>query len=1037
MRALFLGLGGKWTRGASRCTPGLLGLVTALVLLWTGSRLESHGANQRQGATDGALPSAKHSSPLWGVNVNLEQYSEESLARVLESVAAAGLQRVRQEFPWSQIEPASGQFRWERWDRIVSAVEAHNLEIVAVLNTTPLWACAGQGPHTPPSREADFGVFARAVAARYGERIDHYQIWDEPNLSSHWGDRYVDATGYARLLRTGASQIRAVDPGALILTAGLAPTWEQGPLNLDEAAFLQGLYEAGAEDVFDVVTAKPYGFWSGAEDRRVSSHVLNFSRLIRLREVMEAQGDGDKPIWAVEWGWNALPSDWQGDPSLWGTDLEDKQIQRLRGAVERARLEWPWLGAMLWAECQPAVPPDDPRWGFALLGREGHPRPFYYALQEMATAPPVAYPGRYPADHSTGHYAGDWRLVSGRADIGRSDGSPPSGADSLTIPFYGTGLELVTRRGNYWAWLEVTVDGAPTSALPRDEEGRSYAILYDPLGHEATIPLARGLVDGPHQARIVPHGGWGQWAIRGWVVSREEPHWARQVGRALRAAGLALLGWAAWRAKGIVSDAIPVRWVMCHSQQLALPFAALSVTWFSFPWGDDVTLVSLAVFACWAAWQPLWALGTLLFALPFYMSSDPLPDLPVASLDLLALGTAVGVSGRWLVRVLVSRSRTAGGVSYPKLQASGRVLVALVGLSLASTLTAVERAPAGAALWRAIALPALCYLLVWTLRRGRGEVWQLIDVWVVSSTAAAVIGLCQFVLGQTVQAEGVQRLAGPYSSPNHLALFLERIVPLLVAVTMNTPRLRRGQRSRHHWRNWGYGLALLPTLAALYLTYSRAAWLLALPASLLFLGLVSGGRWRRWAWMGVPLVTGIAILWARTGRPASLFDLGRGTGALRLQVWRATVEMITAHPLLGIGPGNFQFAYPRTMRPSAWIEPLLYHSHNVFLDFAAFLGLGGLVLFIALLTVFFRTSWRLLRTLPPSEERALVAGLMAGAVGALAHGLVDNGYFLPDLACLWALSLGLADRLATSLKAAHPPNCERSAVSIQVSESSG
>jgi len=314
-------------------------------------------------------------------------------------------------------------------------------------------------------------------------------------------------------------------------------------------------------------------------------------------------------------------------------------------------------------------------------------------------------------------------------------------------------------------------------------------------------------------------------------------------------------------------------------------------------------------------------------------------------------------------------------------------------------------------------------------------VWRLIDIWVVSSAVAAGMGLYQFALGETVQAEGVQRIAGPYSSPNHLALFLGRTVPLLIAVTMNTWRPRFGRRLRRDWRNWGYGLALLPTLAALYLTYSRAAWLLALPASLLFLGLISGGRWRRWAWVGALLAMGIVIPWARTERLASLFDLGRGTGALRLHAWRATLEMIAAHPLLGIGPGNFQFAYPRTMRPSAWIEPLLYHSHNVFLDFAAFLGLCGLVLFIVLLTALFRTGWRLLRVLPQGEDRALVVGLMAGAVGALAHGLVDNGYFLPDLACLWALLLGLVDWLATSVE--NRTSTEPGAVGHQLSESSG
>ena len=981
----------------SQCRkPGwtLIGLMVALLLIWGGWRLESHEANLNRGITYGSPPPIEHLPSPWGVNVALEQYDDPSLAQALEGIAAGGFHWVRQTFPWAQIEPAPGQFHWERWDRIVSAVNAQGLELIAVLDTTPAWARDGGNLYSPPRKEADFGRFAHAFAARYGDRVHYYQIWDEPNLSSHWGGYYVDPEAYARLLWAGASQIRAADHQAIILTAGLAPTWEQGPLNLDEAAFLEGLYRAGAEGSFDIVAAKPYGFWSGPEDRRVSPYVLNFSRLIRLREVMVAHGDGDKPIWAVEWGWNALPPHWQGHPSPWGTDREEKQIRRVRAAVERARLEWPWLGAMVWAEYQPAAPPDDPRWGFALLDQEGHPRSFYYALQEKATAPAVAYPGRYPANHPTGHYEGDWRIVAGRADIGRS-------GDSLTIPFRGTGLGLVVRRGDYWAWLEVTVDGAPANALPRDGEGRAYAILYDPLERETTIPLARGLKDGFHEARIMAHGGWGQWAIRGWIVSREGSRWPGRVGRALCAAGLVLLGWAAWCARG----SIPTRWATLHSRQLALPFAALSVAWLSLPLGRGGTIASTAALSLLAAWQPLWILGGLLFALPFYKSSHPLPGLPVAPLDLLGIAAAVGVG----VQVTSYKLQVAGRLDRStlpaprlSLQGLGWTFAALMGLGLASTLAAEEKLLAWGDFWRVIALPGLVYLLVCRLPQGREDLWDLIHVLVASGVAAAGMGLYQLAVGQTIPAEGVRRITGPYSSPNHLALFLERLVPLLVAIALG---------SRSGRRRWGYGLSLLPILAALYLTYSRAAWLLALPASLLFLGLAIGDPWRRWAWVGALSALGVMIPWRGTERLASLFDLGSGTGALRLQVWRATLEMIATHPLLGIGPGNFPFAYPRYMRPTAWIEPLLYHSHNVFLDFAAFLGLGGLVLFIGLLVAFFRTGWRLLHVLPSSRERALLAGLMAAIVGSLAHGLVDHGYFLPDLACLWALILGVIDWL--------------------------
>ena len=85
---------------------------------------------------------------------------------------------------------------------------------------------------------SDFGNFARALAERYGDQIDAYQIWHEPNLSANWGNSFVDPSSYADLLREAALNIRAVDSQADILTAALAPTLENGPLNLNELTYL-------------------------------------------------------------------------------------------------------------------------------------------------------------------------------------------------------------------------------------------------------------------------------------------------------------------------------------------------------------------------------------------------------------------------------------------------------------------------------------------------------------------------------------------------------------------------------------------------------------------------------------------------------------------------------------------------------------------------------------------------------------------------------------------------------------------------------
>ncbi len=45
------------------------------------------------------------------------------------------------------------------------------------------------------------------------------------------------------------------------------------------------------------------------------------------------------------------------------------------------------------------------------------------------------------------------------------------------------------------------------------------------------------------------------------------------------------------------------------------------------------------------------------------------------------------------------------------------------------------------------------------------------------------------------------------------------------------------------------------------------------------------------------------------------------------------------------------------------------------------------------------------------EERTLAAGLLAAMAAALVHGMVDNFYFVPDLAIVFWLQLALVDLL--------------------------
>jgi O-antigen ligase len=95
------------------------------------------------------------------------------------------------------------------------------------------------------------------------------------------------------------------------------------------------------------------------------------------------------------------------------------------------------------------------------------------------------------------------------------------------------------------------------------------------------------------------------------------------------------------------------------------------------------------------------------------------------------------------------------------------------------------------------------------------------------------------------------------------------------------------------------------------------------------------------------------------------------------------------------------------VQPAAWQEFNLSHPHNLVLDFWLRLGLPGLAVLGWMLVAFYRRGLLAYRRLMTTRKRLLAAGLMAGMVDFVAHGLVDNAFFLVDLAFVFMLMLSL------------------------------
>ena len=666
--------------------------------------------------------------------------------------------------------------------------------------------------------------------------------------------------------------------------------------------------------------------------------------------------------------------------------------------------------------------------GSAAVPTPGHTdTPFASGIAAAMTSPSLRYsPG--------------WTVT----DLGADPREPaePFAEPAGVIEFSYTGreLDLLVAPGDYWAYLTVTVDGQPANLLPTLagsidglEGPAGYKPLFapeiDPAG-DLWVPLHRSAVpEQPMQVRVEVWRGWGQTPLRGVGVdilpAPAPPGWP---GVLFAVIGLGMVGvglWPArrgrWAGAGTVRRAIRTRLEEPRMRHTAAVLAAaggvavaagvaLQVWWLT---AGGV----LALAAAGLAWPALW-LAALLAGLPFYFGVK-LPLLPARSFELIDLGVwggAVLMTAHWLAAGQPEGGSPRTGLpgarfgrNWPRV--SLVVLAVLVSWALVTVFAA--RYPALAAReWRTVFLTALVFGILlaalWRLsppRAGIGASWSGHGWRARRWRRRPACGGTSAAAASSRRRKACCASSPIYGSPNNLALYLDRTLAVTLALALF---LGRGR-----WQIvWAVAAAVQGL--ALLLTFSKGSLLVALPVTLVVLG--GGGWWllrtegrstRRLVILAAIAVAGVVILAPFVGaeRFQRLFNLTEGTGFLRLQLWRSAWQMALDHPLLGVGPDQFLYWYRSDyLLPAAWREPNLNHPHNLILDWWTRLGIPGLLLGltwlgtgIAGIFVWFRRG----------AQRALALGLLAAAAAALAHGLIDVSYALPDLMIVWVLMFAL------------------------------
>ena len=317
--------------------------------------------------------------------------------------------------------------------------------------------------------------------------------------------------------------------------------------------------------------------------------------------------------------------------------------------------------------------------------------------------------------------------------------------------------------------------------------------------------------------------------------------------------------------------------------------------------------------------------------------------------------------------------------------------------------------------------------------RGRWVVWALLA----AAGAEASVGVVQFL--RRAGPEGFvlfgrfMRAHGHFAQPNPFAGYLGLTAPMAYALTLEAAA---------QWRSRAGGVQMVfrPLLVrvapcafyavtfvlmatAAVMSWSRGGWIGLAAALLLVTVLRSRTAWLRAGAVGLLVVCLLAIggtqylPTALVQRFADFFPYLGGVDVTAVEVtdanwaviermahWRAALNMVEEHPLLGVGIGNYPVVYPQYAL-GRWQDPL-GHAHNYYLNIAAEAGLVGLFAYLVLLTACFALACRVVRRLS-SDALDLAGSALGGdigfwravALGALGvlvhlsvHSLFDNLY---------------------------------------------
>jgi O-antigen ligase len=261
--------------------------------------------------------------------------------------------------------------------------------------------------------------------------------------------------------------------------------------------------------------------------------------------------------------------------------------------------------------------------------------------------------------------------------------------------------------------------------------------------------------------------------------------------------------------------------------------------------------------------------------------------------------------------------------------------------------------------------------LVWEHCLGEQEQVLLMKAFVFGTVVSGADTVVRFLKNQETV---FQRYAGAGLNPNDLGLCVAMSIPLSYVLSLRSGGVMR----------WFYRVQIVLAAATILLTASRTALL----AGVVAIGVVPVVHWKAarphrltnlivvTAMLVIPIVFAPQYSLRRLSTISAEFS--GGTLDARTTIWRAGVELLPMHPLLGIGAGAYpELVAPVLGRPS---EGGSFVAHNTFLSVLVEEGVIGLGIFCWVLAILVTG----IRAMPPVSRVCWTMVFAAWTVGVMA-----------------------------------------------------